>query len=289
MISGIDELVRGSIDMHIHPAPDIIPMRVDVFEVAEQAKAVGMRGVVLKSHFYPTAPLAEMVRKRVPDIGVFGSLCLDYELGGLNHFALEASAKLGAKVVWMPTLCAANSRRKMKNSLGMNLEGEGFTILDEGGKLVPEIPRLLSIIKEYDMVLASGHISPPEAFALFDAAIKAGITKMVATHASNADVVDEAFTLDDQKKLAGMGVIIEHTASDIMPCDFGKNPAELAEIIRETGPEHCILSTDMGMGFTLLPTEGMRVFIVSMMNCGITADEIEAMVKVNPAKLLGLD
>ena len=44
-----------------------------------------------------------MVSKLVPEVNVFGSICLDYEVGGLNSYALEASAKLGARVVWMPT------------------------------------------------------------------------------------------------------------------------------------------------------------------------------------------
>jgi len=35
--------------------------------------------------------------------------------------------------------------------------GEGFSLLDSAGKLVPEMARILSIIKKYDMVLANGH------------------------------------------------------------------------------------------------------------------------------------
>lgn len=288
-MNDLDGLIRGAVDMHMHLAPDIMPMRLDALEAAQQAKNVGMRGIVLKNHFYPTAPLATIVGKLVPEVGVFGSICLDFEIGGLNYRALEISAKLGAKVVWMATLSAANSRGKMNSSLGLNLEGEGYSILDKNGELVPEIPRILDIIKEYDMVLASGHISPAETFALFGEAKKAGIQKLVVTHASNAEVVDEALSLEDQKKLASMGACIEHTAVDIMPSDFGHNPAGMVEVIKATGAEHCILSTDMGMAQTLLPTEGMRLFVSSLLRYGITPEEIELMVKVNPSRLLGLD
>jgi len=288
-MTDIDSLIRGSIDMHMHPAPDIIPSRVDALEAARQAKAVGMRGFVIKSHFYPSAPLATIVNQLVPEVSAFGSVCLDYEIGGLNHHALEAVAKLGTKIVWMPTLSSANSRGKMKGSLGLQLEGDGYSILDKDGNLSPEIPRILSIIKEYDIVLASGHISPKETFALFTEAVKAGIRKLIVTHASNTEVVDEALSLDEQKKLAGMGAYIEHTAADIMPCDFGHDPAGIAEMIKATGAQQCILSTDMGMAHTLLPTEGMRVFVSSLLRYGITPEEIELMIKVNPARLLGLD
>ena len=96
----IDELLQGSIDMHLHHGPDsFLPRRVDALEAARQAQQMGMRAIVLKNHHYPTAPLATMVSQLVPGMGVFGSLCLDFEIGGLNFYALECSAKLGAKVV----------------------------------------------------------------------------------------------------------------------------------------------------------------------------------------------
>jgi hypothetical protein len=47
-------------------------------------------------------------------IEVFGSICLDSEYGGLNHFVLESSAKTVAKVVWMLIVSAANSISAMR-------------------------------------------------------------------------------------------------------------------------------------------------------------------------------
>jgi hypothetical protein len=46
----IDDLVRGSIDMHCHHSPAIIiPGRMDALETARQARQLGMRALVLKS------------------------------------------------------------------------------------------------------------------------------------------------------------------------------------------------------------------------------------------------
>ena len=98
-----DRLLSGSIDMHLHPGPDAFKCRVDALEAASQAKQAGMKAIVIKNHFYPTAPLAMMVNGLVPDFTVFGSVCLDYEMGGLNVHAVEYSARAGARVVWMPT------------------------------------------------------------------------------------------------------------------------------------------------------------------------------------------
>jgi hypothetical protein len=45
----IDDLVRGSIDMHCHHAPDaMIEGRMDALETVKKAREMGMRAVVLK-------------------------------------------------------------------------------------------------------------------------------------------------------------------------------------------------------------------------------------------------
>ena len=285
----LDKLINGAIDMHLHAAPDTLPMRVDVVEAAQRAKDVGMKAIVIKNHFYPTAPLVTIVKKFITDIEIVGSICLDYEIGGLNSHALETSAQLGAKVVWMPTLSSANSRRKMSEGLDIDLKGEGYSILNGNGELVPEINEILEIIREYNMVLASGHLSPDEIFALFSEAKKCGIEKLVVTHASSAEVSDRVPSLEEQKRLAQMGAFIEYTGNEIMPCDFGHDPAEMVELIKGVGAQHCILSSDMGMAWGLYPEEGMRLFVSTLLRYGITASEIEQMIKRNPSELLDLE
>ena len=180
----IDDLVRGSIDMHVHHAPcTLIPGRMNALDTAKWARQMGMKAIVLKSSDYPTAPLAGIVNELVPEVKVIGSICLDYEIGGLNFHALEFSAKAGAKMAWMPTHSSSNSIAKERSLLGWNIEGEGLSILNSEHKLVPEMGRLLSLIKEHNMVLANGHISPRETFALVEMAQKIGISKIVITHA----------------------------------------------------------------------------------------------------------
>ena len=44
----------------------------------------GMKAIVLKSHEYCTASVAYIVGQVVPNIAVFGALCLNTEAGGLN-------------------------------------------------------------------------------------------------------------------------------------------------------------------------------------------------------------
>jgi hypothetical protein len=282
-----DRLVSGSIDMHLHPGPDVFACRVDALEAASQAKAAGMKAIVIKNHFYPTAPIAMMVNQLVPGFTVFGSVCLDYEMGGLNVHAVEYSAKAGARVVWMPTFSSSNSIGKMRE-LGLSLKGEGYSIVGGNGQLVPEIHPILAIIKQYDMVLASGHMSPTETFALEEEARRFGIDKFVVTHPLDHEFFSQAFTKHDLIQLAGNGAFIECTFLAFQASEFIHDPAEMVDVIKTVGAEKCIMSTDLGQIWNPLPVEGLRMFIVTLLKYGITEDQINLMTKTNPSKLLGL-
>jgi hypothetical protein len=283
----IDDLVRGSIDMHVHFAPDaLMGFRMDALETAKLAHQIGMGAIVLKAHTYLSAPLASMVGKLVPDLKIFGSICLDYEVGGLNFHALTAAAKLGTRVVWMPTHSSNNEKIK---PTGFDLGGEGFSILNSENKLVPEIDKILTLIKKYKMILASGHISPAETFALVEEALAKGISKIVITHPLTSDFLKQGLTLEDQLKLGKMGAFIEHTYVGFLPNQLRLNPQDLVEAIRTVGAEHCIISTDLGQYDNPPASEGMRMFIGLLLQNGITEHEVELMAKLNPAKLLDLD
>src|SRR5690242_6659810 len=70
-------LLSGVIDIHAHCAPDSVPRAIDAIDLAKLAKARGMRGLVLKNHWEPTASVAYLVRKEVPGIEVFGGIDLN--------------------------------------------------------------------------------------------------------------------------------------------------------------------------------------------------------------------
>ncbi|MEJ2109142.1 MAG: DUF6282 family protein [Acidobacteriota bacterium] len=283
-----DALIPGSIDMHLHPGPDAFKCRVDALEAARQARQAGMKAIVLKNHSYPTAPVAMMVNQLVPDFKVFGSVCLDYEMGGLNVHAVEYSARAGARVVWMPTFSSSNSISKMRD-LGLPLEGNGYSILDDKGALVPEIHSILAIIKKYDMVLASGHMSPAETFALHADARKLGIDKFVVTHPLDHEFFSQVFTKEDLVLLAKNGALIEFTLIALLSWEFRHDPAEMVDVIKTVGAGQCILSTDLGQLWNPRPVEGLRMFIVTLVKYGVTEEEINLMTKVNPGRLLGLN
>jgi transposase len=59
--------------------------------------------------------------------------------------------------------------------------------------------------------------------------------------------------------------------------------------IRAVGPEHCILSSDLGQANNPLHPDGLLAFYQYLAQQGFTQAEIDRMAKVNPAKVLGLE
>src|SRR5438093_12703751 len=101
--------------MHCHHGPDPHRARsVDAAEAVAEAEALGMAAIVLKSHAYPTGPIAILMQKTVQRLRVFGGICCDFEGGGLNPAAVEVAFRTGAKGVWMPAFSSVVGRRKLR-------------------------------------------------------------------------------------------------------------------------------------------------------------------------------
>ncbi len=285
-----DKLVAGSIDMHVHFNPDSLQeRRQDALRLAYSARELGMRAIVLKCRDFNTVPVALLVSELVPEVRTFGSLTLDNEVGGLNPAAVLSAARMGAKVIWMPTLSAANSKTKTERARGFKIPGPELVILDSKGKLLAEIREIFQIVKEYDIILASGHLSPKETFALVEESQRIGFGKIVVTHALQWQLVDAPISEDDVKQLARSGAFIEHSFWGLMPTVSKADPKLIAESVKATGAERCIMSSDFGQSYHPPAPEGLRLFIATMLRNGLVEKDIEWMVKTNPAKLLGLD
>ena len=280
-MSNADRLVEGAVDIHVHFAPDPkVERRGSAIEIAEQAAKMGMQALVLKSHEYPTQPVAYTVSQIVPDITLIGGVALDYEVGGLNPAAVEATANMGGRVVWMPTY-SAQADRQHKGLSG------GIFLLDDNGKLLPEVYAILEVVKAYDMVLATGHVSTLECMALVSEAKKLGINRVVVTHGTTS-AFWTGMTPEDMKTMAGMGAYVEHCLHVMMPMTYRMPPQDLVEVIRTIGTENCIISTDFGQDFHPMPAEGLRMGIATLLKAGLDEVELGMLVKDNPARLLGL-
>ena len=178
----MENVMQGIIDMHIHAAPDVRARKLDDLELMEASVQRGVRAIVLKSHNVPTADRAYLVNRvaaeKYPDVKftAFGGLCLNHPVGGLNPDAVETSLKLGAKVIWLPTNTAENHYRKNGKDPPKGV------VVTRDGKAVDELQDIFALVKQYNAVLATGHIGAEECFPVVEAARAAGVEKIVVTH-----------------------------------------------------------------------------------------------------------
>lgn len=246
---------------------------MDALDTARYAYEAEMAGFALKSHEYPTTPLAYVLNQMYPGLNVAGAIALNRAVGGLNARAVEVSASLGARIVWMPTFDAHAGRSRAGGD-------SGITITDGDGHLKSEIRDILDIIKEHDMVLASGHVSPAEAITLFREARNKGITRMIATHPGGIA------TMDEHREMASLGAYLEHTFLSCMPDRARLSVPELVATLRELGTEQCVITTDFGQWMNPPAAEGMRMAIAALLGAGMEASEVATLVKGNPNQLI---
>src|ERR1039457_1740222 len=98
--------LRGVIDFHVRSDPDIMPRSIDAIDGVKLARSRGMRGMVLKNHYEPTASPAYIVRKEVPGIEGFGGISVDLTVGGVNPAPVEHMTHVKGgwgRFVWIPT------------------------------------------------------------------------------------------------------------------------------------------------------------------------------------------
>lgn len=273
--------LAGVIDIHVHCAPDSTPRSIDAIDLARLASQRGMRGLVLKNHYQPTASLAYIVRKEVPGIEVFGGVDLNLSVGGMNPFAVEhMAATTGGygRFVWMSTFDSEAQVRYSK-------QDRPFVRVAQNGQLLPETKQVIAVIAKHNLVMATGHTSAEEALMLIHEARAQGVKHMVVTHA----MLQPIHMSDAQMvEAAKMGAYIEFVYNGLIGSYKESSFQDYARAIRFVGVEHCILSSDMGQPGNPLHPDGLIALFDGLKKEGITQAEIDRMAKENPARLLGL-
>ena len=280
--------MKGVIDMHVHTNPDLRLRAYDDLELTDAAVKVGARAIVIKTHQGTTmdrAYLCNHYNKIVhgdKDFTMFGSITLNHPVGGLNPAAVEVSLKLGAKVVWLPTQHAQNHLAKF----GKNPD-DGVKVT-ENGKIVPEMKDIFQLVKDYDAVLGTAHISPEESFIVCDAARAAGVKKLVVTH-PEWWVVD--MSIEDQKRIVkDYDVLLERCyAQNMGGGKYKSNLPENLEVIREVGYKNVLISTDGGQTENPHWEIAMQQYLQYLSDHGVPDDQIYYMSHTIAAGLLGIE
>ena len=291
------DLLRGAYDTHMHISPDVVERKIDDITLARKFAELGMDGFVLKSHYGSTAERASVVRAAVPETNVLGAIALNRAVGGINPLAVEIAAREGARTVWLPTVDSVNESHEREAAPGakvpvwvklqLDLREQGIEIppvpvVHEDGTVLPALREVLGMIARHNMLLATGHLSRDEIFAVVDAALEEGVRDIVITH---PEFPSQDLSVDDQRALADKGALLERCFTT--PHTGKVTWERWIENIRATGPEHSVLSTDLGQVFNPAVEDGMALMVDRLLEAGFKDEEVYVMAVVNTRIVAG--
>lgn len=284
-----DELLIDVCDIHLHAAPDSKDRLGNELEFARSARDAGYKSMLFKSNDFSCHDRAYLIRQELPDFEVFGSLCMNRVHGDkVNVFAAEKAVNTTGNLcrcIWMPTQDAV-----YQNLCNHNRK-EGVPVLDDAGRVLPEVVRVMEICAEANIIFATGHSSPEESIVLARKAREIGVEKCVITHANSGIW---KMTHDQIKRCIDLGAWIEYSyitnlwGSGTGLPNFERMSDKEFSAFALIEPERCIITTDLGQVGMPHPVEGMRRCILALLENGLTRQQVDCMVRTNPARLVGL-
>ena len=273
-----DVSLAGAIDFHVHSGPDSRPRSVNDLEVARMVSRAGMRGIVLKNHFTITSDRAALAMAQVEGLEIFGGVVLNRAVGGINAEAVRQMVQFDGgrgKVVWLPTFDAEYYITAQGGS-------DPFVSVMRDGAPVPELAEIFALIAEHDLALAMGHSAPEEVLVLIPEARRHGVEQILVTH-----VFSQRPSRAQMQQMADAGAILE---IDWYAVYLGsRTVTEYVSAIQEIGAEHFLMSSDLGQATSPSHVDGLRAYVTAFRDAGLTDDQIDLMLRRNPARLLGLD
>ena len=297
-----DPVLAGAIDLHAHLDPDIsgggqVPRVMDAVDMAQMARARGMRGFVYKTHMdVSSAASAYLARKAVPGIEAFGRFALNLPSGGLNPAAVMqfTSMKGGwGRIVEMPTRDARvpqnDARPWVMPWAGLVPSLPRHVPTARNGELLPEAKAIIALVARLKttesngrVVLATGHATPEEHLLLAREARRLGVP-VILTHPG--DNVTEAQFLEAKK----LGAFVEVNADFYQEGDKPEEKIAFAvKQITRLGAESIVMGTDCGQLNNPMPPDCIVLTARALRARGITEQQLNMMFKENPARLLGL-
>ena len=297
------EILRGSVDLHVHCGPESIPAKIDAIDLARQIVEYDMKAAVVKNHSAETSSWAVLASKFYGRC-IYGSVTLNWDVGGINRYAVRAA--LGPtlfgesllRIIWMPTLHSEWMLERQRRQGKKEDIPKGFAGGSRGGISLEEIRPIklneyatefevvLDMIAKNDLVLATGHISPLEISTAIDLAKTHDVKKIIVTHPIWPSATD-SFSDDHIREFAKKGAFIEFVA--YASIKDRKAFSRTVKLIQVIGSERCILSSDLGRPQEPIPALGLLRFARDLIEAGISRSDVFTMLKTNPSHLLGID
>lgn len=290
----VSALLVGAVDLHCHSGPAAMPRILDHHEALMDCAAARFSALLYKDHFYLGVAHAAILEKLFPETGVrlFSGLALNNASGGINPHAVDHAAKLGAKIIWMPTLSAANHIEQISGqgktfpkTAKKMLDAIPLAATDGHGQLTDATKQVLDLIAEADIILAGGHLHVSELFPVFEEAKRRGVRKLLVNHPTYIVGCSD----EDIRGLVALGAYMEHSICMFVEGRSKKyEPSDLAHLIEVAGVDRTILSSDLGLVGSPRPVQGFRSVVQILLELQFPQGDIKRLIGSNAAGLLGL-
>jgi hypothetical protein len=226
-------------------------------------------------------------------VKLFSGIALNNASGGINPHAVDHAVKIGAKIVWMPTLSAANhieqitgQGKTFPKTAKKMLDPIPLRATDANGKVSDATKQVLDLIAEADVILAGGHLDAAEMIKVFEEAKRRGVNRMLVNHPTYMI----GCTDEDIRTLVSLGAHIEHSICMWVEGNSKKfTPQQMVHLIEVAGVDGTILSSDLGLVGSPKPVEGFRQMVRLLLDQQVPKADIRKLISTNAAQLLGLE
>ena len=290
----VSALLVGAVDLHCHSGPAAMPRILDHHEALMDCAAAKFSALLYKDHFYLGVSHAMILEKLFPETGVklFSGIALNNATGGINPHAVNHAINIGARIVWLPTLSAANhlaalqgEAKTFPKTARKMLDPIPLSAMDQNGRLSDDTKQVLDLIAEGDIILAGGHLPAAELHVVFAEAKRRGVKKMLVNHPTYIVGCSD----EDIRQLVALGVYMEHSICMFVDGKAHKyGPDKLAHLIEVAGVDHTVLCSDLGLQGSPRPIEGYRQIVRQLLDLQFSEADIRTMTSRNAAKLLNL-
>lgn len=289
----VSELLEGAIDCHAHGGSDPFDRLLLEDEIAFDYSKVKMRAVVFKTWFTPSASRIPLVKKYlnkwadetgIKPVEIFGGITLNYSVGGINPDAVKRCLRFpGFKYVWMPMIDSYHHRRLVYD----DWSGAGIKLLDERGKVVPQLTEILKIAADHDLVVASGHYPYSDTKEMLEEAKRVGVKRLEIIHPAH---IHSKTLISEMREAAAEGVklMLSGLGTTAFPL-HETGPVYAVRMIKEVGPDHLIYGSDYGQVQNPSHLVGTDWTIRLLLAYGATKEEVKKVMQITPAKHLGLE
>jgi len=144
---------------------------------------------------------------------------------------------------------------------------------------------VLDLIKERNLTLATGHLTPEEVLMVMAEAKKRGITRIIVTH----PLLGAQFTnmsLPQMQEAVKLGGAVEITAGALSRDGAAKTRA--IEVIKALGTQNVFVASDSGLVGTPNHPDAMATAIKGLRGAGFSERDLKQMFQDTPARLVGL-